>query len=752
MRVLHAIHDFLPRHQAGSELYAWQLAREQRRRHDVRILCAEYDRARADLSVATREYEGVPVVELVNNWAFSSFAESYRSERVGAVLARVLDDVAPDVLHVHSLLNLTMDLPALAARRGIPTVATLHDFTLVCPSGGQRIHRAEEHVCHEIDPDRCRRCFVQSHFHAQMAPHVARGDGLLGWLRARLGGPGAAPLRREEIEQRLDYVREAARHVDLLVAPSRALAEDLVRFGVSGERLRVSDYGFAPIDRAPRRAAGGPLRIGYVGTLVWHKGVHVLLEAARRLRRGRFEVELFGETGTFPGYVSELRRLADGLPVRFAGPFAAGDAARVYAGLDVLVVPSLWPENSPLVLHEAFMAGVPVVAARTGGIPELVRDGGLLYPPFSAAALAAVLQGLIDEPERLRTLAAASPPVKTIAAEAAEWDGRYAEAVERRRSAVAAARAPLVSIVIPTFNGAATLPAVLDAIASQRADFAFETLAVDSGSTDGTLQILAGRVDRLLRVEPGRFNHGLTRNLGIDAARGAFVVLLVQDAVPAGPGWLADLVRPLQADEALAGTFARQVPRPEASALTRHYLAGWIATSPTPRTSALAGEDEFSSLPPAERYLRCVFDNVCSCLRRSAWTRHPFRATPIAEDAEWAKEVLLAGWRLAYVPEAAVVHSHERPARYELWRTYLVHQKLRALFGLRTVPTPLHLVRAVGVCLGSHLRCLARERGSVRRPREVARALALAFAFPLGQYLGALSAERGWRLLRPRGV
>ena len=310
--------------------------------------------------------------------------------------------------------------------------------------------------------------------------------------------------------------------------------------------------------------------------------------------------------------------------------------------------------------------------------------------------------------------------------------------------------APLVSVVVPTFNGAGTLPDLLAAVRAQRADFAFELIAVDSGSTDGTIALLETAADRVLRIAHGTFNHGATRNHAIAAGRGAFAALLVQDAIPASPEWLARLVAPLRADPGLAGTYARQVPRADASPLTRHYLERWAASGTAPREAALAGPAELESLPPLDRYLRCVFDNVSSAVRRSVWERHPFPMTPIAEDAEWARDVLLAGHRLAYVPDAVVVHSHERSARYELWRTYLVHQRLRALFGLRLVPTPVHLVAGVARNVVSHLRCVGQE-GPVFSPQG-ARALALAVAFPLGQYLGALSADTGRPLLKPRGV
>jgi glycosyltransferase involved in cell wall biosynthesis len=109
------------------------------------------------------------------------------------------------------------------------------------------------------------------------------------------------------------------------------------------------------------------------------------------------------------------------------GGFDEARIAEVYASLDVLVFSSLWPENSPLVIHEAFMAGVPVVGAREGGIPGLVTHGanGLLYDAYSPDDLAAALQRLRDEPALLGRFAAALPAVKSIEQDAAEWEAVY---------------------------------------------------------------------------------------------------------------------------------------------------------------------------------------------------------------------------------------------------------------------------------------------------------------------------------------
>jgi rhamnosyltransferase len=294
-----------------------------------------------------------------------------------------------------------------------------------------------------------------------------------------------------------------------------------------------------------------------------------------------------------------------------------------------------------------------------------------------------------------------------------------------------------VSVIVPVRNGAATLPDLLDAVRGQRTDADVEVVVVDSGSTDGTEEILRRhRVDRLIAIRPGTFDHGETRNLGIERSRGDFAVLLVQDAVPASDTWLDALVAPLLDDPSVAGSFARQVPRPGASEIAKHYLSLWVAAGDTPRTVSVADPAELEALAPGDRLRLCAFDNVCSCVRRSVWQRHPFRPTPIGEDAVWAREVLLAGHHLAFAPEAVVVHSHDRPLAYEFARTRDLHGVLFELFGLRTIPTLPHLARAIAVSAAVNLRC---ERS---HPAEVPRALGLAIVWPLAQYLGARQAVR----------
>jgi rhamnosyltransferase len=305
--------------------------------------------------------------------------------------------------------------------------------------------------------------------------------------------------------------------------------------------------------------------------------------------------------------------------------------------------------------------------------------------------------------------------------------------------------APMVSIMVPTLNGGITLPALFRALRADPTPLPFEIVVVDSGSTDGTLDLARANVDQIIQIEPGTFDHGTSRNRGIEAARGPFVVCLVQDALPTPGPWLQELVAPLMERETVAGTWARQLPANGASAIVRHYMERSAITSDRSEINRLS-PGELDRLSPLERLQRCRFDNVCACIRKSVWRDIPFRPTPIAEDLAWAKEVLLAGFALEYRPGAVVVHSHDRSAMYEYRRTRMLHRQLAALFGIETIPTVGTLMRVIAGALGVH------QHLGGTKVATWCRATALAFAWPIGQYLGARDHRQNRRPYRPAGV
>jgi len=228
-------------------------------------------------------------------------------------------------------------------------------------------------------------------------------------------------------------LRERMNRIDAILVATGFMGETLARFGVERERIRRVPFGIPGGGRTSPPAAerGGrkTFRAGFIGTLYEHKGAHVLLEALRRLPEDLpVEVLLYGDAAWFPSYGERLRSLAGGDGrVRFCGTFPGERTGEVLGGMDVLVVPSLWHENSPLVILEAQRAGVPVIASRVGGTSELIREGenGFLFERGDDGELARVLERLCRDGDLAGRLSRNAPAPRTMESYAGEIEGIY---------------------------------------------------------------------------------------------------------------------------------------------------------------------------------------------------------------------------------------------------------------------------------------------------------------------------------------
>ena len=184
-----------------------------------------------------------------------------------------------------------------------------------------------------------------------------------------------------------------------------------------------------------------------------------------------------------------------------------------------------------------------------------------------------------------------------------------------------------VSIVIPTYNGYSELASCLRMIFKQKFDLPFEVIAIDSGSTDRTLNVLRSFPIRVEKIRSSEFNHGLTRNMGIDLARGKYVVLLTQDAIPADEHWLRDILDSFD-DSSIAGVYCRQVPKDGADVLTKRQLNNGLIGKHNRVVNFIASWEEYHALDPMQKLSLCTFDDVCACIRKSVcgvWRALPRR-------------------------------------------------------------------------------------------------------------------------------
>jgi len=464
MRILFLVHDFLPAHPSGTEVYTGALAlRLARMGHEVRLFATEKDIARPHMALEERRWQGLRVHELVNNLFYDDFRETWDYPPAAAAFARVLDEYRPDVLHVMHLLYLSVGCVEEAHRRGIPVLFTLHDFWLQCARFGQRIH-ADGQVCHTIDFERCGTClagfkFAQSTLERRAARVVAGVKSVsgvdLGSLaraagerlreRARAPTPGAPDPRAAGDFARLAQQREEDLRRRLVpcvwrfFAPSRFLAERFREWGLPEERVETLGYGleldgFRDLVRASR-GDGAKLAIAFIGTLAPHKAPHLVLEAFALLApelRARATLTIHGPKQHFPAYVADLEERAARLGAELPGTLERADVPRALARTDLLVVPSVWYENSPLTIHEARAARTPVLVSDLGGMAELVEPGrqGWRFRVGDAADLAACLERVIADPSLLDALDF-DPPPKDMHAAAEEMEARYRAAMAR---------------------------------------------------------------------------------------------------------------------------------------------------------------------------------------------------------------------------------------------------------------------------------------------------------------------------------
>jgi GT2 family glycosyltransferase len=296
-----------------------------------------------------------------------------------------------------------------------------------------------------------------------------------------------------------------------------------------------------------------------------------------------------------------------------------------------------------------------------------------------------------------------------------------------------------VTVAIPVRDGGELFARTLQALARQTV--AHELLVCDSGSSDGSADLAREHGARVIEIEPERFSHGGTRNLLMREATGARVALLTQDAEPAEERWLERLLGGFELAGDVGLVYGPYRPRPTASAPVRMELERWfrrLSPDGAARVDRLA-EDERENLPAiALMGERGFFTDANACVSRAAWLKTPFRDVPYAEDRVLAIDMLRAGYAKVYVPDAAVVHSHDYSALYELRRCFDEWRGLREVYGWREPASPPHLARKLRGELGWARRELDRQGISLSERRAVLGAVGARSAVRLmGELLGS---------------
>jgi len=380
MKILMCSNMYPPNFVGGAELIMHCHAKTLKRLgHDVFVFAGDPYIEGERHSVRRDEFEGIEVHRVrLTHEDYSPDFVNFSHRQVEGHFDALLRNLRPDVVHFHNIIGLSVGLIGIARSRGIRTALTVHDHWGFCFKN--TAVRNNGAFCRDYAA--CRECM----------PFISDG-----------GGRGI-PIR-----MRNDFVAMQLQKADVLISPSRYLAEAYIQAGIPRDKMRVIPNGidvkrFSDIRKRP---SDGKVRFSYIGHLGPHKGIHVLLEAVRLVGCEKpILVNLVGGGEIESSLRQEVQAAGLSRCVRFIGKISNDLIETVYRETDVLVLPSIWPENQPVTITEAMASGMPVIASRAGGIPELVDDGktGFLFDIGNARALARLMLEFLSSRDKMRFL------------------------------------------------------------------------------------------------------------------------------------------------------------------------------------------------------------------------------------------------------------------------------------------------------------------------------------------------------------
>ncbi len=402
MKILQVIHGYPMRYNAGSEVYTQTLSQTLAARgHEVHVFTREENSFATDFCLHTEqdpEKEAV-TLHIINN---PRLRDCYQVEAIDKRFEEVLERTTPDVVHIGHLSHLSTSIIRVAAARGVPVVFTLHDFWLMCPRG-QFIQTTPSEtsepwpLCGGQQDQKCATKCYSRYFSGSREEHASDLSYWTDW-----------------VGRRMRHVREMSDLVNLFIAPSRHIYQRYTQeFNIPAQKIVYLDYGFVRnrfINR--KRIQGEPFTFGYIGTHIPAKGVHHLIQAFGQMKN-KTQLKIWGrDRGQDTAALKLIARQSPACNterIKWMGEYRNQDIVKdAFNCVDAIVVPSIWEENSPLVIHEAQQARVPVITADCGGMAEYVHHevNGLLYPHRSVAGLARQMDRLASSPQLVQELGA----------------------------------------------------------------------------------------------------------------------------------------------------------------------------------------------------------------------------------------------------------------------------------------------------------------------------------------------------------
>ncbi len=403
MKILKIIHGYPPLYNAGSEVYSQILCHGLSKNHEVHVFTREENPFANDFSLRMTQDSLNPDITLhLINIPIEKFRYRYQHPTIDQILGNLLKTIKPEMVHIGHLNHLSSSLMTEIAKQNIPIVYTLHDYWLMCPRGQfiQRNSSKDEELwalCEGQSDQKCAKKCYAGYFSGAIEEESMDLNYWTDW-----------------VARRMEHIHDMLQYVSYFIAPSRYLYKRYVEeFGLPEDKLIYIDYGF-DLKRLQnrKRIPNEPFTFGYIGTHIPAKGIQHLISAFGLLT-GNCALRIWGRPNA--QNTNALRSIAAAIPLQNQQSIEWLSEYKnecivdeVFNFVDCIVVPSIWVENSPLVIHEALQLKVPVITANVGGMSEYVQHekNGLTFEHRNVESLAIQMQRLVDNPTLAQQLGA----------------------------------------------------------------------------------------------------------------------------------------------------------------------------------------------------------------------------------------------------------------------------------------------------------------------------------------------------------
>jgi glycosyltransferase involved in cell wall biosynthesis len=448
MRILFITHFYPKKYNAGTEHYTMSLAQAYLSLgHLAEVICVDTWNTGDHYwnGVSQEDYSGIKVHRVHLNWqkAENPNQALYTSQPAEEWLDGFLQKNQFDIVHVTSTYTLGVAVFRSVKRAGLPLILTLMDFWFLCPT--IQLFTSQGATCNgKTSAWDCQSCMLPgSHLLKQLHSPVVPENLLapvLGWAAkvpflTRMRGLRGHLL---DIDERKRLLGEALTLPDIILSHSSTVKQLFDENGSADIQVLTLGHDIHWKDLIRRNNRNGVIRFGFMGQIQLTKGVHILIEAFNKANiNGKAHLSIWGDLSHNTPYIRHIIDLAaDTANISLHGRFERPQLPEVLSNIDVLIVPSIWYENAPLVIQEAFAARIPVITTNLGGMAEAVTDevNGLLFERGNAGDLASKLVRVVNEPGLLERLQSGIPEVKQIEEEANQLLDIYHKLLDTMRT------------------------------------------------------------------------------------------------------------------------------------------------------------------------------------------------------------------------------------------------------------------------------------------------------------------------------